>query len=87
MSHLLLAAQRVTLPSSSKTAPSLWKQVVSHHLSPWQQLESAFTPVLSDIWEGLWLAVPKSKVSKGRKRNRTKDRVPRPLRNWHMCGE
>ncbi len=86
MQKLLLAAKMVTLPSSAQTAP-LWKQVVSHHLSPWQQLESAFTPVLSDIWNGLWLAVPKSKVSKARKRNRTKDRVPKPLQNWHMCGE
>ncbi len=87
MQQLLLAAKKVPLPSSAQTAAPLWKQVVCHHLSPWQQFQSIYTPVLSDFWKGLWLAVPKSKVSKARKRNRTKDRVPKPLQNWYMCGK
>ncbi len=86
MRQLLLAAKMVPLLSPTQTAP-LWKQVASNPLSPWKQFQSVCIPVLSDFWKGLWLAVPKSKVSRARKRNRTKDRVQKPLQSWYICGE
>ena len=39
---------------------------------------------LSEIMEGLWLAVPKSKISRSRKRMKWKQHIPKPVA-WAPC--
>jgi hypothetical protein len=47
----------------------------------------ALSEAFRRLWEGLWLAVPKSKVSRSKKRMRTRNRTPKVIKNWYQCRE
>ena len=51
---------------------------------PKAEAEQEAMPSLSDILRGLWLAVPKSKVSRSRKRMKWKQHIPKPVA-WAPC--
>ncbi|CAM9183319.1 unnamed protein product [Ascophyllum nodosum] len=54
------------------------------------KLDGAPAPASStfdDIFGALWLAVPKKRVPRGKKRTRTDDRTPKRTTNYSLCNK